>query len=94
MSRIVWVRKTVDAPPLDAVNEPDWTTLLDEIFQQGVPKKQVAERCEMTRQVLYSIWHGVSVPHWRQGQLLIALHKKVAPQQLPRVPMMSYLGKF
>ena len=79
--RTAYDRKTVDAPALPPVVEPDWAELITDIYQQGVPKKQIAERCEMDRQSLYNLLKGATSPRWRQGQLLIALHKSIVPQK-------------
>lgn len=91
MARVAYERKTIDAPPMASVDEPDWAKLIEEICAQRVPKKQIAERCDMHRQVLYSIIKGASVPYWRQGQLLIDLHKKIVPEA--EVKMAAYWGK-
>jgi hypothetical protein len=77
--RTAYDRKTVDAPALPPVVEPDWVELITDICQQGVPKKQIAERCDIERQLLYYWLEGKSSPRWRQGQLLIELHKAIVP---------------
>lgn len=89
MARVGYERKTIDAPPMASVDEPDWAQLIEDICAQRVPKKQIAERCDMHRQVLYSIINGASVPYWRQGQLLIDLHKKVVPAAPKKVSLLG-----
>ena len=97
MGRVVYERKTADAPVMGVVNEPNWGELITQLCQKSVPKKQIAERCDMTRQVLYWILAGKSVPQWRQGQLLIDLHKRVVidkPEPKPPSILTSMLGQF
>ncbi len=77
MGRVTYERKTADAPVMAHITEPNWPALIGRLCQKSIPKKQIAERCDMTRQVLYSIIAGKSVPYWRQGQLLIDLHQRV-----------------
>lgn len=89
--RTAYERKTVDAPALPSVVEPDWAELITDICQQGVPKKQIAERCDIERQVLYYWLEGKSSPRWRQGQLLLALHKAIVPQK-PKSIMSTLLN--
>lgn len=89
MPRVGYARKTVDAPTIPQVVEPDWSQLIDDLCRKGIPKKQIAERCSIERQVLYGMIAGTSIPKWRQGQLLIELHKAAGPHT-PRSP--SLLG--
>jgi len=89
--RTAYDRKTVDAPALPLVVEPDWAELITDICQQGVPKKQIAERCDIERQLLYYWLEGKSSPRWRQGQLLLALHKAIVPQK-PKSIMSTLLN--
>lgn len=85
---IKYVRKTIDAPIIMGLDEPDWPALINDICGQAIPKKQIAEACDMTRQVLYSIIDGTSKPHWLQGQLLLNLHNSVVPAKQRRQPSM------
>lgn len=92
MGRVVaYQRKTADAPVMGAVDEPDWSELISDLCRNSIPKKQIAERCDMTRQVLYSIIAGRSVPYWRQGQLLIDLHKRVVGEVKKPAPTLALL---
>lgn len=77
MSRQPYSRKTKDAPVLTRLDEPNWSKLIDDLVKLHVPKKQIAERCEMYRQTLYGIWENGVKPNWRQGQLLINLHRRL-----------------
>ena len=77
MGRVSYARKTADAPVMAHITEPNWPALIGRLCQKSIPKKQIAERCDMSRQVLYYIIAGRSVPQWRQGQLLIDLHQRV-----------------
>lgn len=76
---VPYERKTKDAPKMERVLDPDWAQLILDICGTGIPKKQIGERCEISREIIYSILRGVSVPYWRQGQMLLALHAKVVP---------------
>ena len=76
---VAYERKTKDAPKIDRVLDPDWAQLILEICGTGIPKKQIHERCEISREILYSILRGASVPYWRQGQMILALHARVVP---------------
>ena len=80
MARTVpYVRKTKDAPKIDRVLDPDWSQIILEICATGIPKKQIAQRCEINREMLYSVLRGATTPYWRQGQMILALHTRVVP---------------
>lgn len=89
---MTYQRKTVDAPVLPKViATPPWVNLISDLVKRRIPKKQIAERCDMARETLYSIWEGKQ-PSWRQGQLLLELHRRAVPSENMCAEMRRYYG--
>lgn len=68
-------RKVMAKPEIGPV--PDWRKLIDKIISTGVPKTQIAEHLDMSREGLYNgIYSGKSQPSYPAGLALIEMAKQ------------------
>jgi len=70
-------------PPIDA---PNWSELMNELLQAGVPRTRIAINCRMARETIYAVAKGTAEPKWSQGQMLLQLKRYLGAQTPGRHP--------
>lgn len=72
-----YIRKRPDLPPPPMLPCPDWKGIVLALRGKGVSLNGLAVYIGRSREHVYSLLDGTSLPEWYSGQLLIHLAKEM-----------------